>query len=51
MFGSISEKSGSVPAAASFSNSANGTKWVASRSFSRGTWITPVNETGISSIT
>jgi hypothetical protein len=36
MFGSISEKSGRVPAAASVSNSANGTKWVASRPFSRG---------------
>jgi hypothetical protein len=33
-FGSISEKSGSVPAAASRSNSANGTMCVASRSLS-----------------
>jgi hypothetical protein len=51
MFGSISEKSGSVPSAASVSNSAKGTKWVASRSFSRGKWITPVNDTGDGSMT
>jgi hypothetical protein len=51
MFGSMSEKSGSVPAASSFSNSAKGTKWVAGRSLSRGKWITPVNESGIGSMT
>src|SRR6476619_1183954 len=51
MFGSINEKSGSVPAAASRSNSENGTKCVASRSCSRGWWITPVNEIAIGSIT
>jgi hypothetical protein len=34
-FGSMSEKSGSVPAAASRSNSANGTTLVASRSLRR----------------
>ena len=47
MFGSINAKSGSVPAAASFSNSANGTKFVASLSFSREKWITPANDSGI----
>src|SRR6478752_1463891 len=51
MFGSISEKSGSMPAAASRSNSENGTKWVASQSCSRGWWMTPVNEIVIGSIT
>jgi len=51
LFGSMREKSGRVPAAASVSNSANGTKWVARRSFSRGKWITPVNESGIGSMT
>jgi hypothetical protein len=34
-FGSMSEKSGRVPAAASVSNSANGTTFVATRSFRR----------------
>jgi hypothetical protein len=51
MVGSISEKSGRVPAAASVSNPAKGTKWVASRSFNRGKWMTPVNESGIGSMT
>ncbi|MEI2784815.1 MAG: hypothetical protein V9E82_03795 [Candidatus Nanopelagicales bacterium] len=36
-------KSGSVPAAASASNSLKGTKWVANLSRSRGQWITPVS--------
>ena len=49
MFGSINAKSGRVPAAASFSNSANGTKCVASRSFSREKWMIPANDSGIDS--
>ena len=51
MLGSMKEKSGKVPSAASFSNSVKGTKWVASRSLRRGKWITPVNDTGIGSMT
>jgi hypothetical protein len=35
MFGSINERFGNVPAATSFSNSLNGTKCVARRSFNR----------------
>jgi hypothetical protein len=50
-FGSMSEKSGSVPAAASCSNSANGTTFVASRSVRREKWMMPWNDGDIGSIT
>jgi hypothetical protein len=45
-FGSISEKSGSVPFAASILNCSNGTTWVAKRSRSRGQWMTAVKDAG-----
>jgi hypothetical protein len=41
MFGSISAKSGIVPAATSRSNSENGTKLVANRSCNRDAWMMP----------
>ena len=51
MFGSMSEKSGSVPAAASASNWENGTKWVPNRSCSREKWMSPVNDSDMGSMT
>src|SRR6516165_5682237 len=51
MHGSIKEKSGSAPLAASTSNWANGTKWVAKRPRSREKWISPVADSGIGSDT
>ncbi len=50
-FGSMNEKSGKVPAAASFSNSENGTKCVARRSFSWEKWMMPTKDSGIGSMT
>ena len=47
----MNEKSGRSPLAASASNWANGTKWVAKRSFSREKWTRPVPESRIGSAT
>ena len=45
----MNEKSGRSPFAASASNWANGTKWVANLSCSRGKWVRPVPESRIGS--